>query len=261
MLRPALTAPGMCYLLVLLCQSEMTTNYGVVMVVKTWGAGRKRPTAGIIDFTIPRWPTDSLLHVQSLNMSLFPDNGPLRAQFNRVVWDIADDDEHDIEWKTAGFWQVLLQSVFRLDQNYCVTAEAGPAVTASFRRVDIVVYQCLTGNFLLPVLVVEVKKPSGNIVEAEYQVLDASTTLINRISAFGARFRGFTQGFAGDPRDLATLHLYDTSASRIGSRDDYLDVNTPDGGSMLRGFIRMVKQHPPALRPVRPGVRVPWVTD
>jgi hypothetical protein len=181
----------------------------------------------------------------------------LRAQFHRVTADIADDDVHDIEWKTAGFWQVLLQTVFPLTENYCVTAEAGPDGTHSLRRVDIIVYQCLTGDFLIPVLVVEVKRPSGNIVEAEHQVLDATTTLIDRymldrmygISAFGAHFRGFTQRFARNPRDIATLHSYDGGASEIASRPDYLDVDTPDGGNMFRGFIRMVKHRLPALRP------------
>ncbi|KAL1864062.1 hypothetical protein VTK73DRAFT_6191 [Phialemonium thermophilum] len=172
-------------------------------------------------------------------MSLVPQQGVLRKLYNDARAAGATN-----EYTSSAFWQVLLQKVFYEDQ-YIVVCEFPP--NESLRRVDIVVRKFdEDNNTLSSIIFHEVKGRDGNAKMVETQALGAAKLAMERymlstvytVTTIGTRFRvWFVSANEGILQPLTPPDV------EVGSRKQYVEVDSTRGGSLREMFDLLKRTH------------------
>ncbi|KAM3497087.1 hypothetical protein MY10362_009547 [Beauveria mimosiformis] len=173
-----------------------------------------------------------------------------------IAWAFYNNAQsEDIEYKSSAFWQVILQTWFKLEHDYAVICEYSPDGGRS--RTDISVFKYDSNHHTLAILnVVEAKRQGNSPKQAEKDALESALKAIDEykmtgiyaMTIWGTKFRLWM--VAAERRKLEPV---DEGEDKLGHRASYIDAAS-DQARCFVDAVNLMKDEPALRRaPILPS--------
>ncbi|KAM3526966.1 hypothetical protein MY4038_006582 [Beauveria bassiana] len=173
-----------------------------------------------------------------------------------IAWAFYNNAQsEDIEYKSSAFWQVILQTWFKLEHDYAVICEYSPDGGRS--RTDISVFKYDSNHHTLAILnVVEAKRQGNSPKQAEKDALESALKAIDEykmtgiyaMTIWGTKFRLWM--VAAERRKLEPV---DEGEDQLGHRASYIDAAS-DQARCFVDAVNLMKDEPALRRaPILPS--------
>ncbi|KAM0744662.1 hypothetical protein ACQRIT_000046 [Beauveria bassiana] len=173
-----------------------------------------------------------------------------------IAWAFYNNAQsEDIEYKSSAFWQVILQTWFKLEDNYAVICEYSPDGGRS--RTDISVFKYDPNHHTLAILnVIEAKRQGNAPKQAEKDALESALKAIDEykmtgiyaMTIWGTKFRLWM--VAAERRKLEPV---DEGEDQLGHRASYIDAAS-DQARCFVDAVNLMKDEPALRRaPILPS--------
>jgi hypothetical protein len=185
------------------------------------------------------------------------------TQLNAAEHFLIQRAQHDIEYKSVGFWFYFINRRFPLAEDWIVIPEQAPdESTGSRRRVDITIHIFNSEQWdMSSLLFVEVKRKGVGLSNVEEQALNAAQRAISdsnllgvyTITAWGLKYRAWYVS-AENPQRLEPVH----GSSARNNKQEYLSIVSDEGYEEMLKTIDLIKTNQPLRQaPVVPTQQPP----